>query len=60
MQNGLGGLSLRLSPLTEDTSMINIILWFQTSGGPLRLGKKGKTLNIHVHFCGSSQQSLGW
>ena len=39
--------------------MINCIqLWCQTSGGPLRLGKKAKTLDVHVHFCGFSQHSF--
>jgi len=37
----LSVLPLKLSPLTEDTSNDNCIqLWCQTSGGPLRLGKK--------------------
>ena len=35
-----------------------IQLWCQISGGPLRLGKKAKTLDIHMHFCGFSLHSF--
>ena len=34
-------------------------MWCQTSGSPLRLGKrKAKALEIHMHFCGFSQHSF--
>ena len=52
------GLPLRLSSLNEDSYLNDncIHLWCQTSGGPLRLGKrKAKALEIHMHFCGFSQ-----
>ena len=52
-------LPLRLSPLTEDTSMITVIscgvkLQEVVSG----LEKKAKTLDIHMHFCDFSQHSF--
>ena len=52
---------IRCSSLTEDTSMITVSscgVKPQESGGPLRLGKKAKTLDIHMHFCGFSQHSF--
>ena len=47
------GLHLRLSPLTEDTSMKTV----SSCGVKLQevhsgVEKKAKTLDIHVHFCG--------
>ena len=45
------GLPLRLSPLTEDTSMITV------SSCGVKL-KEVLSLNIHMHFCGFSQQSF--
>jgi len=55
----LSVLTLRLSPLTEDTSMITV----SSCGVKLQevlsgLENKAKTLDIHMHFCGFSQHLL--
>ena len=42
----LSGIALQLKILMDNC----IQLWCQTSGGPLRLGKKARTLDIYVHF----------
>jgi len=55
----LSGLPLKLSPLTEDTSVITV----SSCGVKLQeillgLEKKAKALEIHMHFCGFSQHSF--
>ena len=52
----LSVLPLRLSPLTEDTSMITVsscgVKLHEVLSG---LEKKAETLDIHMHFCDFSQ-----
>ena len=60
MENvSLSVLPHRLSPLTEDTSMITVSSYGVKLQEVLSgFNKKAKTLDIHVHFCGFSQHSF--
>ena len=53
----LSVLPLRLSPLTSMITVSSCGVKLQELG-PLRLGKKAKALDIHMHFCGFSQHSF--